>query len=1051
MTKIFGRYVAVVVTAGFTLASAAAEEAGTYNRLLDNLRLGQAPAAEPAAEAGAVEQPAAVAEPSPAPAPEAPVAAEPPAVAEPAPALEDLLGTPPAATEPAPVVEAPPVMEPVAVPAETPVETPPAAEPAPVAAPEAPVAAEPPAAAEPAPVAVEDLLGTPPATAEPAPAEPPAQPPAAAPDASIISQVLEDIKTDKPAEPAVEPAPPATPTPEDADKPKLVNPVLVADPQLLEQQERVRRQLKEEEGKKSLQLAEEQLLRKEYQKAYDNFGKAIQDLPDRPENDVRINRAKWGQAECSYQIAIASYEADNLPEATVWAERAVKNEEHREKSERILARVASRRERLKAISDRRTPLDLRQDQVEKRKTVEEHFVDGKEYFAIEEYVRAEQSFEQVLLRDPYNRDAMRFLKRIEERKLRAANVMRDAARAELVGDVRQKWSPPIKTRIERPSVAASGGGTDRAPGRTLQDKMQKVMIPSIEFRQANIVDVITFLREASEAAGDPINIILKLETGAAASAAPAPAVLPPADGGLGLGELGLEVTPPADAGAGAAPVDATAPVPTITLSLRRVSLMDAIKYVTEVANLKYRIEENAVIITPVTAAVGQIITRLYPVSPSIGDVVTTRSTEGPEATTTRGTRMFIGMGESATDISREKDFKAFFMGMGVPFPDGTSITYNPTISQLIVRNTAENLEILERILAALDIVPKQVEIESRFVEISENDLSELGFEWLMTDDWEIAAKKGAGPAVGRERLVIGGNSIAGGFTKGVRYFTEAGEGVTPASAGALTSGAVMPGSIMTISSILTNPELSVVLHALEQKGGTDVLSSPRVTTKSGVQAQIKVVEELIYPTDYQSQQVGDSGGLGNIGLLLLLQQQQDAGGAGGDLGNLANIGQRPPIPQSFETREVGVILNCTPTVGSDGYTIDLTMVPEVTELTRWLDYGPSGMYPILQPVFSTRSVTTSLVLWDGQTVVMGGLIREQAISVDDGIPLLKDIPLIGVLFRNKGNYSNKQNLIIFVTARLVDPAGNPVSAQRAAAGAIEQTTPPPEGGTPRAP
>jgi general secretion pathway protein D len=154
----------------------------------------------------------------------------------------------------------------------------------------------------------------------------------------------------------------------------------------------------------------------------------------------------------------------------------------------------------------------------------------------------------------------------------------------------------------------------------------------------------------------------------------------------------------------------------------------------------------------------------------------------------------------------------------------------------------------------------------------------------------------------------------------------------------------------------------------------------------------------------------------------------------------------PPVvtPGSFETRETGVILNVTPTVGPDGYTIDLVMVPEVSELVDWIQYGSSVSIPrtdpitglfsgdqsftfnIPQPIFASRNVTTSIVIWDGQTVVMGGLIREDLVKVKDKIPLLGDIPVLGRLFRSEGSYSQKKNLLIFVSARLVDPAGKPI-------------------------
>ncbi len=68
-----------------------------------------------------------------------------------------------------------------------------------------------------------------------------------------------------------------------------------------------------------------------------------------------------------------------------------------------------------------------------------------------------------------------------------------------------------------------------------------------------------------------------------------------------------------------------------------------------------------------------------------------------------------------------------------------------------------------------------------------------------------------------------------------------------------------------------------------------------------------------------------------------------------------------------------------------------------------------------------------MVIWDGQTVVLGGLITEAISKVEDKIPFLGDIPLVGRLFRSNVDIRTKNNLLIFVTALLIDPAGNPIN------------------------
>jgi len=188
---------------------------------------------------------------------------------------------------------------------------------------------------------------------------------------------------------------------------------------------------------------------------------------------------------------------------------------------------------------------------------------------------------------------------------------------------------------------------------------------------------------------------------------------------------------------------------------------------------------------------------------------------------------------------------------------------------------------------------------------------------------------------------------------------------------------------------------------------------PRLTTRSGQPSSVKVVQEIIYPVEFTTESASISP---NNNFVV----------TDDDEGRSSN--PFPPIaiyPSSFETRETGVILDVTPTVGPDGYTIELLLAPEVAELVDWLSYGTEP-YVIKQPVFTSRNINTSINIWDGQTVVMGGLMREELVTIQDGIPILQDIPLLGRLFRTEGERSIKTNLLMFVTARVVDPAGNPI-------------------------
>jgi general secretion pathway protein D len=78
------------------------------------------------------------------------------------------------------------------------------------------------------------------------------------------------------------------------------------------------------------------------------------------------------------------------------------------------------------------------------------------------------------------------------------------------------------------------------------------------------------------------------------------------------------------------------------------------------------------------------------------------------------------------------------------------------------------------------------------------------------------------------------------------------------------------------------------------------------------------------------------------------------------------------------------------------------------------------------PHFRVRQVVTSCNVWDGQTIVLGGLISETITKISDKVPVLGDLPLVGRLFQSQSSDSTKDNLVIFVTPTIIDPAGNRV-------------------------
>jgi general secretion pathway protein D len=133
--------------------------------------------------------------------------------------------------------------------------------------------------------------------------------------------------------------------------------------------------------------------------------------------------------------------------------------------------------------------------------------------------------------------------------------------------------------------------------------------------------------------------------------------------------------------------------------------------------------------------------------------------------------------------------------------------------------------------------------------------------------------------------------------------------------------------------------------------------------------------------------------------------------------------------------EIGPVLDVVPYVLSDGYTINLTLIPSLVDFDGYAEAPSIGsvtgglnvvQLPVLLPDFSIRQVVTTVNIWDNQTVVLGGLISSSTTSTKDSVPMIGDLPLIGRLFQSQSKTTVKKNLMIFVTATIIDPAGNRV-------------------------
>src|SRR6266496_2762040 len=716
--------------------------------------------------------------------------------------------------------------------------------------------------------------------------------------------------------------------------------------------------------------------------------------------------------------------------------------------------------------------------INKVEEVKQLLTDADGFYQSGQYDLAMKRYDQVLALDPYNTAARRGQEKINNTKYQNGEKAYDETRSRQLWKVEGAWQEPVRKYGAVGPSTAIGAARDLGGTAQVSKKLNSIIIPHIEFRDATIREAIDVLREqAAENDTGPegqrgVNIVLRLvPIGQVAPpsipvqpAAPPTGTGTPAGGAPSGGGAAAPAAPgaPVQAGAVAAPaVVPTSAIPPlnarISVTLDNIPLGEALRYIASQAGLKVKVEPYAVSIIPISEQSNDLITKEYRVPP---DFISTTLAPGYTALQAgaykqkQGVAAPTGTGKDTQEstggaqlVARE-GAKEFLEAQGVAFPQGASANFLPQSSRLIVRNTQDNLDLVDAIVEQLNLaVPKQVEIESKFVEITQNNLKELGFDWLL------------GPfAVGNEGV------FGSGGTTGTAPALNAGDfpfvdpltgnpiGRNPVTAGnrsgnvaisanaldallfpTMGTSALAPG-IFGLAGVFTNPQFQVVVRALNQKKGVDLLSAPKVTTKSGQRAVIEIVREFRYPTTFTAPQVPAISSSTTT------------------IGGTIPVVVTPTTPQTFETRNTGVTLEVEPVVGPDGVTIDLNLVPQVVEFEGFINYGSpinaigvnsiggsmgiSTSAPVLltqnvinQPVFSTRKVTTNVSVWDGQTVVLGGLMREDVQKTEDKVPIIGDIPMIGRLFRTNVDQHIKRNLVIFVTARLVTPGGLPLNVE----------------------
>jgi len=635
------------------------------------------------------------------------------------------------------------------------------------------------------------------------------------------------------------------------------------------------------------------------------------------------------------------------------------------------------------------------------------------------YDLAMKQYEAVLVIDPYNNAARKGMEAIQNSKLKYADEAYNETRSRLLWQVEKAWERPPRKSKQGRSTESVGRQQDVRGTDQIVAKLNTIIIPKIDLSDSPISEAIEYLKQKS-VEQDPgkkgVNIFLKL-----GSQAPSPAT-PLAPGTTDTNAI----TTPAPAG----PMTE----PHVTLTLSQVPLYVALDYLSKLSSMKLKIDPYAVSIVPLSEPTDVMLTKEYQVPPTFIPPKVSDSASAAQA----------GGAQSTNNMSRvaaRANAQEYLASQGVEFPTGASANYLSAGSKLVVRNTRDNIDLIDALVdAAMGVAPSQVEIQTKFLEINQNNLQTLGFDWLLgpfSIGGGLYGSGGGSPGVGNNYPF--GNPMAGGYPMSSVGSTRTGDQAiqgnsidallnTPLGVGSSDVSAAAPApGVFSIAGVFSDPQFQLVIRALNQKKGVDVMSAPKVTTKSGVKATVKIVNEFIYPKQYDPPQIPQST-VPTQGTVVASGSQQPI--------------VTPAFPRDFTKEDLGVTLEAKPTIGPDGYTIDMELNPRVVDFDGFINYGspittigystlgvPQSQLlttnPIKQPVFTVREVNTFVTVWDGQTIALGGLIRDDVQKIQDKVPFLGDVPLAGRLFRSDTDQKIKKNLIIFVTPRILDAEGQP--------------------------
>jgi general secretion pathway protein D len=728
----------------------------------------------------------------------------------------------------------------------------------------------------------------------------------------------------------------------------------------IQQQEVIRRQELVYRANQALSTGARAELATDYPTARQNYLFAVEAYGSISRATASYAQAAEGLTRVDFALYDASLRAGDIARAKQLIDEVIKyNPNNKEAQQKLLAtdRALANPNDTSLLGN----VAITPGFVDRVNEVQKLFIEAEQFRRTGQWDEAEARLKRILGIDPYNIAATKQLERIDAEKNQYADTARIETRDERLRQVEEKWAEPINNTEAGAEAQEAQPTLTRSTSFGTEQVMTSVFL-SLDFNNASIEEATNFLSIESKRL-DPnhkgVNFII--QPAASSTAKP------------------------------------------ITLTLNHVPLSDALRYVCQLANVKYKVQDYAISIVPFTQNTDDLISRTFTVDPSFVAPPSSNTAINSASSGFFSRRpVNPNLAPAASNNAEGDTVRAALEAKGVKFAPGGSAVYTPTTGQLTVVDTADQMELVEELVNAGQAPTLMVRIATKFVEINQTDLNDLTFNTAFNFFANGVSTVGV-----EQQKVLNGSSLVTSLA-GAR-------GIAPDSVDALITPSNGVYNTFNFSGLLSGFQYNLVLDALSQKKSADLLNDPAVLVKSGEQGTLEAVRVFPYPIAFDPPELISETNTTTIG---------------------TNPIVNPPVviattPTDFKRRNVGTRLVVKPQVASDNQTVDLSLFPEVTQFDGFINYGsvinignPDGSTSLLstnelnQPVFDTRRINTKVLIHDGSTVVLGGLIREDLQTVNDKVPILGDIPFIGRLFQSKATESIKRNLIIFVTANI---------------------------------